>query len=69
MTSNYAWYEAYLEANNYKVGNIPEFLFVVFPSSLNRRDSWRIRRHNRALGFRQTMYYKKRTIMVSYIHH
>ena len=52
MTSNYAWYEAYLEANNYKVGNIPKFLFVVFPSSLNRRDCWRIRRHNRALGFR-----------------
>lgn len=66
MMNSMDWYYGYFEINDYKVGNLPEFLFLTFPHRVSRRDCRRIARYNRKLGFQTTKFYKQGTIMVAY---
>lgn len=60
------WYREFIVINDYREGNIPEFLFLSFPKSITKRDCEMIELSNKALGFNTTKFYKRKTIMVSF---
>lgn len=62
---NIEWYNDYIDINGYTEDNLPEFLFLVFPYKLSKRDCRMITKENEKLGYNTTKFYKKQTIMVS----
>lgn len=66
MMKGIDWYYEAIEANGYSTDNHPEFLFLSFPRRITKREGEMIELHNRALGYLTTLFYKKRTIMITY---
>ena len=66
MMKSVDWYYAAIEANGYSADNRPEFLFLSFPRRITKREGETIELHNRALGYTTTLFYKERTIMITY---
>ena len=66
MMKGIDWYNEAIDVNGYSTDNHPEFLFLSFPCSVTKRERRLIELHNRALGYKTTQFYKKRTIMITF---